>query len=77
VYRAASSASRLSSGTDRRTYQLTPAGDGTDVTESFRLTPSVFATVYYWVFGGWLRQRNNIRDMTITLNRIKDVVEAS
>jgi hypothetical protein len=29
------------------------------------------------VFGGWLRQRNNIRDMTITLNRIKDVVEAS
>jgi hypothetical protein len=28
------------------------------------------------MFGGWLRQRNNIRDMTITLNRIKDVVEA-
>ena len=57
-------------------YRLTPAGDGTDVTESFRLTPSLFATAYYWVFGGWLRQRNNIRDMTITLNRIKDVVEA-
>jgi hypothetical protein len=37
----------------------------------------VFATVYYWVFGGWLRQRNNVRDMTITLNRIKDVVEAT
>jgi len=33
--------------------------------------------VYYWGFGGWLRQRNNIRDMKITLNRIKDVVEAS
>jgi hypothetical protein len=29
------------------------------------------------LFGGWLRQRNNVRDMTITLNRIKDVVEAS
>ena len=29
-----------------------------------------------WLGGGWLRQRNNIRDMTITLNRIKDVVEA-
>ena len=58
-------------------YQLTPTGDGIDVTESFRLTPSVFATVYYWVLGGWLRQRNNVRDMTITLNRIKDAVEAS
>jgi hypothetical protein len=57
-------------------YQLTPAGDGTDVTESFRLPASLFSTVYYWGFGGWLRQRNNIRDMTITLNRIKDVVEA-
>jgi hypothetical protein len=57
-------------------YKLTQAGDGTDVTESFRLPPSPFSTVYYWAFGGWLRQRNNIRDMTITLNRIKDVVEA-
>jgi hypothetical protein len=78
--RAASSASPLSWGTDRRNnwhYRLTPAGDGTDVTESFRLTRSVFASVYYWVFGGWLRQRNNIRDMTKTLNRIKQVVEAS
>ncbi|MGH3596540.1 MAG: SRPBCC family protein [Mycobacterium sp.] len=58
-------------------YQLTPAGDGTDVTESFRLAPSAFTTVYYWAFGGWLRQRNNIRDMTRTLHRIKDVVEAA
>lgn len=57
-------------------YRLVPSGGGTDVTESFRLTPSLFSTVYYWVFGGWLRQRNNIRDMTKTLNRIKDVVEA-
>jgi hypothetical protein len=32
--------------------------------------------VYYWMFGGLLRQRRNIRDMTKTLNRIKDVVEA-
>ncbi|WP_204802909.1 SRPBCC family protein [Mycobacterium riyadhense] len=57
-------------------YRLTPAGDGTDVTESFRLAPSVLTSVYYWVFGGWLRQRNNIRDMNKTLQRIKDVVEA-
>ncbi len=58
-------------------YRLVPAGDGTDVTESFRLTPSTFTTVYYWMFGGWLRRRNNIRDMTKTLQRIKDVVEVS
>lgn len=57
-------------------YRLEPAGDGTDVTESFRLTPSAFSTVYFWVFGGWLRRRNNIRDMKKTLQRIKDVVEA-
>jgi Polyketide cyclase / dehydrase and lipid transport len=57
-------------------YRLAPSGDGTDVTESFRLTPTAFTEVYYWVFGGWLRQRNNIRDMYKTLHRIKDVVEA-
>jgi hypothetical protein len=57
-------------------YRLAPSGDGTDVTESFRLTPTAFTGVYYWVFGGWLRQRNNIRDMYKTLHRIKDVVEA-
>lgn len=57
-------------------YRLVPSGDGTDVTESFRLTPSPFSTVYFWLFGGWLRQRNNIRDMTKTLHRIRDVVEA-
>jgi Polyketide cyclase / dehydrase and lipid transport len=55
-------------------YRLTPAGDGTDVTESFRLTPSPLNNVYM-VFGGFLRRRRNIRDMTKTLQRIKDVVE--
>ena len=30
----------------------------------------------HFVFGGFLRKRRNIRDMTKTLNRIKDVVEA-
>lgn len=57
-------------------YRLTPTADGTEVTESFRLPPSVLTTVYYRVFGGWLRQRRNIRDMTKTLQRIKDLVEA-
>lgn len=56
-------------------YQLAPAGDGTDVTESFRLAPSPLLNVY-WVLGGFLRKRRNIRDMTKTLQRIKDVVEA-
>jgi Polyketide cyclase / dehydrase and lipid transport len=57
-------------------YRLTPSGDGTDVTESFRMSPSPLTTLYYWVFGGYLRQRRNIRDMTKTLHRIKDVAEA-
>ncbi|WP_264990750.1 SRPBCC family protein, partial [Mycobacterium kiyosense] len=56
-------------------YRLVPAGDGTDVTESFRLTPSPLNRVYL-VLGGFLRKRRNIRDMTKTLQRIKDVVEA-
>jgi len=57
-------------------YQLAPSADGTDVTESFRMGASLMTTVYYWMFGGLLRQRRNVRDMTKTLNRIKDVVEA-
>ncbi|OBK68766.1 cyclase [Mycobacterium sp. 1165178.9] len=56
-------------------YRLAPSGSGTDVTESFRLNPAPWLGVY-WLFGGFLRKRRNIRDMTKTLNRIKDVVEA-
>ena len=55
-------------------YRLAPSGDGTDVTESFRMSSSPFVNVY-WLFGGFLRQRRNIRDMTKTLHRIKDVAE--
>ena len=57
-------------------YRLTPKGDGTDVTESFRMNASAFTTLYYWLFGGYLRQRRNVRDMAKTLRRIKDVAEA-
>ncbi len=57
-------------------YRLTPSGNGTDVTESFRMNSSPLTTLYYWMFGGWLRQRRNIRDMAKTLRRIKDVAEA-
>ena len=32
----------------------------------------VHRRVYFWLFGGWLRKRRNIRDMTKTLKRIKD-----
>ncbi len=55
-------------------YRLAPSGSGTDVTESFRMSDSPFVNVY-WLFGGFLRQRRNIRDMTKTLHRIKDVAE--
>jgi hypothetical protein len=54
---------------------LAPSGGGTDVTESFRLSPAPWLGVY-WLLGGFLRKRRNVRDMTKTLNRIKDVVEA-
>ena len=56
-------------------YRLTPVGDGTDVTESFRLNDSVLMKVFS-MFGGQLRRRRNIRDMRKTLERIKAVVES-
>lgn len=55
-------------------YAFAPAGDGTDVTESFRMNQSFFTTLF-GLFGGQLRTRRNTRDMTTTLNRIKAVVE--
>ncbi|MEN4475425.1 SRPBCC family protein [Mycolicibacterium cosmeticum] len=56
-------------------YALVPAGAGTNVTESFRMMPGLLDTVF-GIFGGQLRTRRNIRDMTTTLNRIKAEVEA-
>lgn len=55
-------------------YALAPAGDGTDVTESFRMNEGLFTTLF-GMFGGQLRTRRNIRDMTKTLNGIKGEVE--
>jgi hypothetical protein len=56
-------------------YAFVPAaGGGTDVTESFRMNEGLLTTVF-GVFGGQLRTRRNRRDMTTTLNRIKEVVE--
>lgn len=55
-------------------YRLTPRDDGTDVTESFRMISSPLISVFR-VFGGFLRERRNLRDMRTTLERIKNVVE--
>lgn len=56
-------------------YLLVPAGDGTDVTESFRLTGSPLLAWYRWTAGPF-RTRTNLRDMRATLERVRDVVEA-
>ena len=57
-------------------YAFALAGDGTDVTESFRMTEGVF-TKLFGMLGGQLRTRRNIRDMTKTLNRVKAEVEST
>ncbi|MGQ0623250.1 MAG: SRPBCC family protein [Sporichthyaceae bacterium] len=57
-------------------YRLTPAGGGTEITEYFRLTPSLFIRVY-WTLAGPLRSKTNQRGMRETLQRIKAVAEAA
>lgn len=56
-------------------YLLTPAGDGTDVTESFAMQPSLL-TRGYWLVLGWARGPANRKGMRHTLERMKAVVEA-
>lgn len=56
-------------------YRFVPAGGGTEVTESFRMSEGLFTTLF-GLFGGQLRKRRNVRDMRTTLERIKAVVEA-
>jgi uncharacterized protein YndB with AHSA1/START domain len=55
-------------------YRLAPAGDGTDVTESFELTRTVGLRIY-WALFGWARGRTNRNGMRTTLERIKAEVE--
>ena len=55
-------------------YAMSPSGDGTDVTESFRTFES--ALLKPIEFLGYPRKRRNIRDMRKTLEAIRDVVEA-
>jgi hypothetical protein len=56
-------------------YELEPAGDGTDVTESFTLAPT-WSLRLYWALLGWARGRTNRNGMRTTLERIRAVVEA-
>ncbi len=55
-------------------YRLEPNGSGTDVTESFRLTPNLGMRVY-WTLLGWARGKTNRDGMRTTLERIKAEVE--
>lgn len=56
-------------------YRLEAIDSGTRVTESFRLAQSPVLSAYWALFGRW-RRRTNVRNMTITLERIRAVVEA-
>ena len=56
-------------------YRLEPApGGGTDVTESFQLSPMLPLKVY-WSVLGWARGRTNRQGMQTTLERMKAEVE--
>jgi hypothetical protein len=56
-------------------YELQPSGDGTDVTESFRLADKLPMRIY-WTLFGWARGKTNRNGMRATLERIKTEVEA-
>ena len=55
-------------------YRLAPDGDGTLVTEYFRLEPNLPMRLY-WLALGPLRGRTNEKGMRTTLERMKAVVE--
>jgi uncharacterized protein YndB with AHSA1/START domain len=58
-------------------YEFVPAaGGGTDVVESFRMPDNVWTKVWK-PLGGFLRENRNTRDMRRTLERVRDVAEAS
>jgi uncharacterized protein YndB with AHSA1/START domain len=55
-------------------YRLEPSGDGTAVTEFYRLTPALPLRLYWMLLGG-ARSKTNRDGMRTTLDRIKAVVE--
>lgn len=58
-------------------YDLNPldGGDRTEITESFRLSPT-FMNRVYWFLAGWARSKTNMEGMAATLARVKEIVEA-
>lgn len=56
-------------------YRLEPRDGGTLVTEYYRLEPKLPLRLY-WLLLGRLRGRTNTNGMTITLRRMKEVVES-
>jgi uncharacterized protein YndB with AHSA1/START domain len=56
-------------------YQLTPDGDGTDVTESFELPGSPLNRLY-WRLAGRARMRTNLNGMRLTLEKMKAIAES-
>lgn len=55
-------------------YRLQPKDGGTEVTEYFRLEPSLPVRLY-WLVAGRLRGRTNERGMRTTLQRMKQALE--
>ncbi len=55
-------------------YVLEPSGDGTNVTESFELAPTLPLKLY-WTLFGWSRGKTNRNGMRTTLERVKAEVE--
>jgi Polyketide cyclase / dehydrase and lipid transport len=56
-------------------YTFVPKEDGTDVTESFRLSDTIVIRLF-WMTAGWARGPANVRGMRTTLERIKAAVES-
>jgi hypothetical protein len=56
-------------------YDISPAGDGCDVTESFTLEPTWWLRLY-WTLLGWARGKTNREGMRTTLERIRDDAES-
>jgi uncharacterized protein YndB with AHSA1/START domain len=57
-------------------YEIAPADGGSDVTESFTLSPT-FGLRLYWTVWGWSRGKVNRKGMRTTLERIRDEVEGA
>ncbi|MDT0200424.1 SRPBCC family protein [Nocardioides sp. AE5] len=55
-------------------YRIAPAGEGSVVTEYFRLTPAWYVRGY-WLLLGRLRAKTNERGMRTTLERMKGALD--